>query len=335
MFVPRFRDAISLLRAIPPHKAWNYLLLQWSKSLSRILGSPILLGKPAFVHIEPTNRCNLCCPECPTGAGLLTRPAGSISLTTYAALLKTLAPTAFYLNLYFQGEPLLHEQFPEMVRLAKARGLYVATATNAQHLDHDMANAIVRSGLDRIIISFDGPNAETYEAYRIGGNWDKVLQAVRHVREAKTSHHTSSPLIVLQCLLFASNETKKSEVQLLAKNLGADTLEFKTLQVMDLGKANALLPQHPTHTRYLPNGHRGYRLKKRSSKACSHIFNSCVITWNGEVVPCCYDKNADYSFGNLNTLSLTELWNGAQRKAFIKCVLTARQKIGMCNNCDA
>jgi radical SAM protein with 4Fe4S-binding SPASM domain len=329
----QLRDAFQLLRSIRPHKALNYFLLQWSSMLSLLLKTPVLLGMPAYIHIEPTNRCNLSCPECPTGAGLLTRPQGVMRFENFSNILASLAPKAFYLNLYFQGEPLLHATLPAMIHHAREKGLYVVTSTNAQHLDPVIAKSLVESGLNRIIISFDGPDATTYETYRKGGSWDKVQQAVRNLREAKTSLRSTTPLIVLQCLLFHSNEYSQGAVRLLAKELGADSLEFKTLQLLDITRPSDLLPHQQKLSRYRPSDQGAYQLRKLRHTACSHLFNSCIITWDGKVVPCCYDKNADHSYGTLDMQPFREVWPGAKRRSFITEVLQRRQHLGMCNNC--
>jgi radical SAM protein with 4Fe4S-binding SPASM domain len=330
----QIRDAWRLLCTISPSKAWNYCLVQHSSQWSRWMKRPVLLGFPAFVHIEPTNHCNLSCPECPTGAGLLTRTKGNIAIEKYRSLLEKLSSTAFYLNLYFQGEPLLHQDFPKLVALAKKEKFYVVSSTNAQLLTADLAIQLVQSGLDRIIISFDGPDEATYSNYRKGGTWDQVLNAVRFLVEAKATHRSATPLIVLQCLLFRSNEDKKTEVRTLAQSLGADKLEFKTLQLLDCSKESALLPKQTANRRYAQKSQGGYDLITKRRRACHNIFNSCVITWDGEVLPCCYDKNAHHSFGNIYCNSLAEIWKGDRRKTFIQKILTRQQSIEMCQGCE-
>jgi len=330
----KISEGFRFLRVLTPGRAFNYWLLQASAILSRLTVSPVLIGSPAFIHIEPTNLCNLQCPECPTGAGLLTRPKGNISLVDYQNILDKVSPKGCYLTLYFQGEPYLHKDFIEMVHRAKQQRLFVVTSTNAQLISEEVAEQTVQSGLDRIILSFDGPDAATYGTYRKGGEWQKVVAAVGYLKKAKEKFHTSAPLIVLQCLLLKANEGRQQEVRQLAKTLGADVIEFKTLQLLDCKKSSDLLPVNGKRSRYFWKDGQGYVMKKRRNSACSRIFNSCVITWNGEVAPCCYDKNADFSYGNIHSQSLHEIWMGSSRRSFVSKVINARKDTGICNNCD-
>ena len=85
---------------------------------------------------------------------------------------------AHTLQFYFQGEPLLCKQLPEMIRMAHDVGLYTIVSTNAQALDEATAIALVEAGLSRIIISMDGFTQATYEQYRRGGDVEQVKAAI-------------------------------------------------------------------------------------------------------------------------------------------------------------
>lgn len=328
------RDAWSLLRSLTPARLWNLMLLYGAEVMSRIRKEAILAGSPAYVHIEPTSFCNLHCPECPTGLGLLQRPRGRITVKTFETFLDTLAPKAFYLTLYFQGEPLLHPDFPDLVRRAKQRRLYVVTSSNLQGLDESRAYALVRSGLDRLIVSFDGPDKETYERYRTGGDWEQLKAAVTLLRNARDANHGRGPLLVLQCLLMQQNEFRQDEVRRLAIRLGADKVEFKTLQLCRTAEVSELLPTQERYTRYRWTDDGGYVLKQSPRKACHRVFSSLVVCWDGTVVPCCYDKDAGFSLGRLDQQQLNGIWKGTPRRDFVNSVMRSRRAMGMCINCE-
>ena len=69
------------------------------------------------------------------------------------------------INFYFQGEPFLNKQLPEMISESFEKRIYTATSTNAHFLDSNTAKRTVESGLHRLIISIDGTTQETYEQY--------------------------------------------------------------------------------------------------------------------------------------------------------------------------
>ena len=100
--------------------------------------------------------------------------------------LSQIKDSAFVIQFYFQGEPLLNKDLPLMIREAHDAGLYTIVSTNAQAMTPDLANALVAAGLDRIIISMDGLTQESYSAYRVGGSLDQCKAALRYLREAKS-----------------------------------------------------------------------------------------------------------------------------------------------------
>ena len=148
---------------------------------------------PLFVSVEPANICQLKCPECPVGQGK--RPIANsqklMSKLVWQRTLSEVAKTAWVIQFYFQGEPLLNKDLPIMIREAHDAGLYTIVSTNAQAMTPDMAHALVTAGLDRIIISMDGLTDETYNAYRIGGSLEKTKAALRYLRESKIKNQKS------------------------------------------------------------------------------------------------------------------------------------------------
>jgi radical SAM protein with 4Fe4S-binding SPASM domain len=59
-----------------------------------------------------------------------------------------------------------------------------------------------------------------------------------------------------------------------------------------------------------------------------------VITWDGTVVPCCFDKDAQHRMGDLKTGTFSELWRSARYRKFRGKVLQSRQQVDICANCS-
>ena len=114
-----------------------------------------------------------------------------------------------------------------------AKGIYTATSTNAHFLTDDNARQTVESGLDRIIISIDGTTQETYQAYRVGGQLDKVLAGTRNLVKWRKALKSRTPYIIFQFLVVRPNEHQINEVQSLAQELEVDDVWFKTAQIYD------------------------------------------------------------------------------------------------------
>ena len=183
----------------------NTLQCLWSYFLS-LFGVVRVHHLPTFVSVEPANYCQLRCPECPVGQRVhANNKAKHMPLEVFSSLLEQVGKTAHTMQFYFQGEPLLHPQLPPMIASAHAVGLYTIVSTNAQALTAELADALVRSGLNRIIVSIDGFAQDSYAAYRVGGSLEKALAGLRYLSEARQRHHAHI-CIELQVLRLQTNE---------------------------------------------------------------------------------------------------------------------------------
>ena len=77
-----------------------------------------------------------------------------------------------------------------------------------------------------------------------------------------------------------------------------------------------------------------YEIKNPLDNQCWKMWHSCVITWDGEVVPCCFDKDAKYSMGNAFETDLKDIWYNENYHDFRKNLLNSRSKIDICKNCS-
>ena len=311
----------------------NLIGIGLSYTVSRVTGDVVHWGKPVSVSLEPVNRCNLGCTECPAGRHTLTRPRGTMSQALFNSALDQLLPELAYATLYFQGEPYLHPGFTEMAREAGKRGLYTASSTNGHFLDAESARETVHSGLDRLIVSIDGYDQESYAAYRAGGSLAKVVGGIKALAEAKRNMRSRKPYIVAQCLLLSTTQDRQEEVRKLAREAGADRVEFKTAQFCDFENGHPLMPEE-RYSRYRKDARTGrYVIKNPLRNGCFRMWSSCVITWDGLVVPCCYDKDAAHVMGDLNRQSFAEIWNGEKYREFRKKILHDRKSVDICQNC--
>jgi len=330
--VSRFSDTFSLLSRITPRRMVNLLLLYFSYYAARTTGKVRHRGKPFTVSIEPTTSCNLRCPECPSGLRQFTRPTGALSLELYRDIIDQLSPGLFYLILYFQGEPFLNPLFFKMVEYARRKRIYTATSTNAHFLNDNFARKTVESGLDRIIISLDGLDQESYEKYRTGGSVEKVLEGTRNLVRWKKELKSRTPYIILQFIVFSTNEHQVGELKKVARELGVDKLELKTAQVYNYEDGNDLIPSNPDYARYKKENGK-FKIDNPLNNHCLRMWRGCVITWDGLVVPCCFDKDGSHRMGDLKINSFDEIWRGKAYDDFRRKLFTARSEIDICKNC--
>ncbi|MFN4233267.1 MAG: SPASM domain-containing protein [Bacteroidia bacterium] len=332
--MPQLKDSLNLLSKLSISRILNALLVLSSYYISKITKRPYQWGMPISIAVEPTTSCNLRCPECPSGLRSFTRPTGMLQKDFFQKLIFELYQKTLYLTFYFQGEPYLNPAFLDMVKIASEKKIYTATSTNAHYLSVENAEKTVKSGLDRLIISIDGTTQETYQQYRIGGSLHKVIQGTKNIVKAKKDLKSSTPHIIFQFLVVKPNEHQTDEVLKLAKELGVDEVKFKTAQVYDYENGNPLIPDNPKYSRYQKLADGTYQIKNKLLNHCWKLWHSCVITWDGKVVPCCFDKDALHQLGDLQQIDFKQIWQSEAYNRFRKAVLKSRKEIDICSNCS-
>ncbi len=328
-----FSDSLNFASKLTARRVWNAAKVVSSFYLTKWTGKATQWGMPFTISIEPTTACNLRCPECPSGLRSFTRPTGNLKQDFFRSTMEELHRDLMYLIFYFQGEPYINPKFLEMVRHAHEKGVYTITSTNAHFLNDENARKTIESGLDRLIISVDGTTQEVYEQYRKEGKLDHVLQGARNVVKWKKQLNSKTPHIIFQFLVVKPNESQIPEVYRLAKEIGVDEVKLKTAQVYEYKHGNDLIPTIEKYARYKQQSDGTWKVKNKLLNHCWKLWHSCVVTWDGLVVPCCFDKDATYRLGDLKKTSFAALWQGAAYQQFRGALLQGRDKIDICTNC--
>jgi radical SAM protein with 4Fe4S-binding SPASM domain len=307
--------------------------VQMGYYLTLLTKKPVLWGKPFSISIEPTTSCNLRCPECPSGLRKFSRNTGMLSLDLYYRIVDQIGDYLMYMILYFQGEPYMNPSFFDIVKDARKRRIYTATSTNAHFLTDENARKTIESGLDRLIISLDGVGQEEYATYRIGGRYQRVIDGIANMVKWKKKLKSKTPHIILQFIVFRSNEHQIDQVRKLAKELEVDELQFKTAQFYNYEEGNPLMTTIDKYSRYRQRSDGKWEIKNDFKNKCYRMSVSCVITWDGLVVPCCFDKDAIHKMGDLKKDSFDAVWKSEPYKRFRTQVFTKRKSIDICRNC--
>ncbi len=330
-----YNDSINLLRKLTFRRVWNGVKVLSSFYASKWMKRPIQWGLPVSISFEPTTSCNLRCPECPSGLRAFTRPTGMLQKDFFKETIDEIYKELLYLIFYFQGEPYLNTQFLEMVKYASEKGIYTATSTNAHYLNDEAARKTVESGLDRLIISIDGTTQDVYTSYRVGGKLEKVIEGARNIVKWKKELGSKTPFVFFQFLVVKPNEHQIEDIKKLAKEVGVDEVRFKTAQVYDYETdPNQLIPENDKYSRYTRQQDGTYLPKNKLANRCWKMQHANVITWDGLVVPCCFDKDATHQLGNLKNQSFKEIWHNSNYKQFRSELMQSRKNIDICANCS-
>ena len=311
----------------------NCCRLLWGYSVSSILKRTVVCHYPCFLSIEPVNVCNLRCPQCPTGMGMYHRERRFFDLQLFDRVLEEMGGYLWCVQFYFQGEPLLCPSLCEMIKRAKEWGIYTIVSTNAQLLEQSTAQALVESGLDKLIISMDGISQKSYSSYRVGGDINKVLNGMKYVDDYKRHSGISTPHIELQWLVLSTNEDEMSEVRRKYREMGANSLSFKTAQFYTIPQGDPLMPHNPSYNRYRRLSDGSWVIKRRLRNRCWRLWSGAVIDTEGNVRSCCFDKAGAHILGNLYHQTFKAIWHGESAQSFREHVLRNRSSIQMCKNC--
>lgn len=303
---------------VPPPELMRYL-------------SDVPAGGPETAMIEPTNLCNLACPTCPTGTGKI-KPLPSMTLAKFDHVLDALAPKMRNLALWNYGEPLLNRDLPSMIAHAKEAGVAVVkVSSNVHFLDGERGLALLRSGLDVLILSVDGASQATYETFRKDGDFEHVARSVAWLCAEKKRLGLDKPRIELQFIAMRHNEHELPEMRRLAREWGVDKLRVKTVgadddATKDLVPTTRLLSRYAAD-RTTPNARRSF---------CTMAWDHTVVNVDGSVTPCCYlraDMGDGFVMGNVFETSFPTIWRGEKYRAFRASMLAGRDSMPVCNRC--
>ncbi len=300
--------------------------------VSKILRKPVVWGMPVSYSIEPTNHCNLKCPECPSGLGELTRPLGLLKLNDFKNLINQIENTAFYVQLFFQGEPYINKNLPEMIKYARSKNIYVSISTNGHFITKKNVDYVLENAPDKLIFSIDGLDETTYQNYRVGGTFKQADEGLKLLTRKRDELGRKIPFIELQFIVMKQNEHQVEELLKYGKENGVDKITLKTMQVSSYENAIKFLPENPKFRRYIIEG-KSIKVKSNLKNHCFALWRTSVITWDGKVVPCCFDKDANFTLGILNGKSFDEIWRSKEYMQFRKKILNNRKGLSMCNNC--
>lgn len=289
-----------------------------------------------FFMIEPSNRCNLKCPLCPT-SNAMTRKREDLSFENFAYIIDEVSPHIKKLALWNFGEPFLNKDIFKMISYAEEKDIYVVTSTNSTIWDSAIYNGIFESGLSEIIVCLDGASKCTHEAYRVGSDFDKTVSGIRKLCLARQNRKFGKPLITLQFVVMKDNENEVDGIISLARDLGVDRLSLKSVSlgswVSDVQRkinADKYLPQTKSLRRYQVE-EKGV-VVDRDVDICSWSLRNGVVLSNGDITTCCYDYDGRHKIGNAFKSSYLDFLKSARYKKIRKHMVS--KKFALCSQCQ-
>jgi len=318
-------------------------MFDWVKRQKDKIGSPTL----DWIQIEVTTHCNGSCIYCPH---TLMRNRW-VSKHMPMELFRELMPFVRYTDLvYLQGwgEPLLHKDLFEMVRICKDRGKRVGFTTNGMLLTENTIRTLIDLQLDIIGVSLAGTTERTHNQIRKGSDFNQVISRLELLRKIQTEKKTEAPAVHLAYLMLRSNFHEVSDILPLAERVGAKQIVASNLTlIVDPRLSSEAIFNDTERMDYYCNtleeitdragreniifDYHGPGLDDASLRCRENVHRACVINVEGEVVPCVFTNPVisshhifedqslplrGLSFGNIRNESLSRIWSKKEYAGF-------------------
>jgi radical SAM protein with 4Fe4S-binding SPASM domain len=238
-----------------------------------------------------------------------------MSMATFTQVIDQLFSYVRYVVLYYLGEPMLCENLPQMIRYARRYKLKTFVSSNLNIFDNKQAEDLIESKLDYLIVSLDGASQESYEKYRIGGDFSKVIENLRLLISKKNENKSPYPRIVLQPVIFKHNEDQVPKLKALADHLGVK-ISIRQGALGGEGQSPPVNKDIALAKKWLsPNKAYNKEYDYLSDKPylkdgpCYFLWKTVTINWDGSVFPCCWVYDSRHSFGNILKENFESIWN--------------------------
>lgn len=232
----QFKRLLKLAVALVDH--WKQLIRKQAVAGNSLI-KPEQIRRWHLWQVESSFACNLHCIMCPwEGDRRSINNRGHMSQTVWEALVPYLNEVKS-IDFSGGGEPLLQKHLVSWILQAKSAGCHVGFLTNGVLLNPEIASRLVDTGTDWIGISIDGADQKTYEAIRIGSDFEKVCSNIKALSALRLNRR---PWLMINFVIMSSNARQLVGMVELAHRLGVDQVNFKQCDVIrgDHGKGHGI-----------------------------------------------------------------------------------------------
>ena len=288
---------------------------------------------PLHLHVELTNYCDLQCPVCPTGLRSVKRKPRAFDTGMFARLMDEVGPFLLTMSLWGWGEPLLHPQLREMLRIAAQFPVQSLLSTNGQTLNKEkVIHALVDFPPAHLIVAIDGLTDATNGVFRVGARLAPVLAGVRRLAEIKKQKGMVFPILHMRHIVMQHNEHEIGRVAGFARESGFDFLSIRSLFNTGVAEEThrALVPESSDLRAYKYDGDERV---KPSGFICQQPFWFPTVLADGTVVACEQDYDAQQPMGTLADSAFVDIWRGEQAARVRTIIRDTPQAVSFCSTC--
>lgn len=305
------------LHNLSRQQAGNYLLSKLESRLRTVRP----WSYPPSLQLEPTIVCQLNCPHCPRIKAIAGQEIGHMNIADYQRLMAEVGPYLAAIAFWQWGEPLLHPQITEMIRIAHDFNILTFVSTNGQVDLHSFdMQAFIESGLDMLIISMDGFSQEVYEKFRQGGSVQSVKRFTRAAVKVKQELARTSPIINLRTIAIRETEHEIPKMREFAGSVGADVFSVKAVSLYYNDDPNhPALPENRAYRSFQYKGPAEAQAYRLRPNRCTKPWAWPTLRYDGTLLVCECDHSMSQALGNVFlSPSFKQVWTGEKATAMRK-----------------
>ncbi|MBL0059166.1 MAG: radical SAM protein [Elusimicrobia bacterium] len=283
--------------------------------------SQIVGDYPLHLDVECTAVCNLRCTMCQIPFD--TMPSGLISPGLFKKIMDEIKLSKADLpsvKFNFRGEPTLHPQIAEFVRLARESGIMdVQFNTNGTMLNEKLSKDLISAGLVRIKFSLDSMNPSLYNSVRKGADYKKTLGHILDFLRIRNELGSAFPSVMVQMVFMSMNQNELMDYihfwQDKVNRIGISRYRSGNNESGEDAQVNV-----PVQTERFP---------------CPQLWQRLVILFDGTVLMCCGDHHSKNPIGDIKTRSIRDIWHSPELSAMRRLHSEHRyDEIEACKGCQ-
>ena len=289
---------------------------------------------PTHIQVELTSICNLKCPVCPVGLNQIERRSRLLDVSLFEKLMNEVGPYLLTTSLWGWGEPLLHPQLAEILKITHRFRIASLLSTNGQNLDDDrVIEAIMKHPPSFLILAIDGLTDETNSRFRVGSRLSPILEGVKRIAALKAEKNQLYPVLHMRFIVMKHNEHEVPLLKSFARRNKFDLVTVRALSIIDYSEQEHrdLIPDDRSFRAY--DYEDGQRVL-RDDFVCHQPFHFPTVLCDGQVIGCEQDFGAQLPMGTLSDdVSFDKIWFSSQAAGVREQIRDHQDEISFCQNC--
>ncbi|MDR0823142.1 MAG: radical SAM protein [Endomicrobium sp.] len=254
---------------------------------------------PSSIDLESSTICQLKCRLCGLRKKIYYRGSVGAGFLKFEHFKEFINRNRFikHIELSNNGEVFLNPELSKIIKYAYSEkvSLTAEYGVNFNTVSDEVLEALVKYKFEKISIAIDGASQETYSKYRIGGDFNRVIDNIRKLNTYKKKYESVYPKLWWQYVLMQSSEdvSEIKKAKDLAKELNM-SIFFK------LTYEKGYIPNNPdiliaeTGLKYLNRETFTKNTKSLYANMCQSLWNKPYINWDGRLLGCCYVSQNDF-----------------------------------------